>query len=690
MSVTLSGVVYDEELANADVAVYVGTNPTPVGTGLADENGNYTLTLTVSESVSNQACVIRAVRGNFSLETLPGTVNTVAAAAQGGIVTNAALSGLNVTNVSTALLAVIRAANSNSVPNSQALIDAAEASIRGNTVTQDQVLQLAAAIKLVIDYGVALPGGSTDTADLVADILAGTTTFVADNQGAISTIQPVIQNDPILAAQLIVPPIHSTDLAGQKFMLGEDTLISFDASGGTHSGWSLDALSAGSPNSTGTWSLNETTQVLTVNWTEAPWTSTPGATGSAVLNFSGGNPNVIPVSSLVVDGVSQGPQTLTRVLPVPTPFTPFRAFNTEASMMLAIDDCTGATTNNNLMGALAGSITFDCSVDSATGGMVLTPTGLLVNDGAGGVLSVTSPFTMPIGIFTLTGTDSNAVRYARWEQELSTTTATLTGNLITSYGKARVVSADTKIIPDSATLRIDAVTADTSIAIINSAGTQTDVYKWVSATATTNLSTQAIDNTAVIDPVSGYKPTVSTSGTGSVSYVFGLPGGTFALDGSGQVTATDSTGATVPVKSVSYSGIAPDNSTSAVVKTRVQYALQPITVADVSGKTFKATDLVSGNTVVTVKFDPVVAGATGGNGSNLENGNTWTWDTASGQLMVTTPWSDPDGSSGTDENVLRKGLIDMGTGSILVGGYAYVQGDPTAPFDVWAWVLTEQ
>jgi len=689
MTITLVGAVYDEELANAEVEVFVGTNPTPVGTGFADANGNYTLTLTVSEDVTNQACVVRATRGNFSLDTLPGTVNTVAAAAQGGIASANALPGLNITNVSTALLAVIRDDNGGDVPNSQDLIDAAEAVIEANLATQAQVLELAAAIRVIIDSGVALPAGSTDTTDLVVDILDGSnTSFVTDNQIAITDAETAIESDPILAAQLIVPPILTTDLEGQQYVVGEDTMIAFEA-GGQFSLYDLESLAASTTSATGTWSLDYPSQVVTVNLTD----TADSTTSVAQLNFNGGNPNVIPLSSLIIGGISQGPQTMIRVL---SPTIPFRGFNTAESTMLSLADCTGVTGTDNRTGSLAGSMEVDCSMDVTTGAMLITPTALLTNDGVGGVNRFTGPFpfTMPVAIFALAGSSADTQQYVSWEQEFDFATGALVpDSIITSYGKSRVVSVDKPIIPGSSSLRIDAVTGDTTIAMVNGAGDSVDIYKWTAATNGTALLTQAISN-VIADPVSGSNPITSVAVSGAESYVFALPGGTYALDTNGiQITATDTNAASVDIKSVSYGGIAPDEVTSAVVNTRVQYTLEPIELADVSGKSFSLSDLVSSNGG-TMVFEDAAPAATGGNGFFTETGATiadpFSWDTASGNLVLTIPWSDPDGSSGTDLLTIRKGLVDMGANSMLIAAVGVDQLNSTEVTDVWGAIVTEQ
>ena len=106
------------------------------------------------------------------LSSLVGDASaTAAVAATDGTISATALPSVNVTNVTTAE-AVLTAQALGKAPTSSADIAAAQGQF-----SSDQTIQMATAIKLVADAGVALPAGAANTLALVSNP-TGYTSFV--------------------------------------------------------------------------------------------------------------------------------------------------------------------------------------------------------------------------------------------------------------------------------------------------------------------------------------------------------------------------------------------------------------------------------------------------------------------------------------------------------------------------------
>ena len=120
--VSISGKVYDQEISGATVEILVGD--TVVGTTTSDSSGQYSFDLSVTEAQRAQRCVVRATRGNFSLQSLLGTVGAVTDSRdENDEVNGDNLPAANVTNVSTALAAIIQRENGGTLPSDQSTID---------------------------------------------------------------------------------------------------------------------------------------------------------------------------------------------------------------------------------------------------------------------------------------------------------------------------------------------------------------------------------------------------------------------------------------------------------------------------------------------------------------------------------------------------------------------------------------
>lgn len=173
-AVTLKGVVSDGPIANALVTAKVGTQSFST---TADAQGAYTLavqTATPGEAVQLSATGV----GAQAKVTLTATLGDLASLSKQADKTGVR-AGTAISHYSTALAALLTEANANQAPATAARV----AELNRN-VSPEQLLELATAIKLVVDKGVALPAGVADTAALVKAPGSSTTlqTFLADQQ----------------------------------------------------------------------------------------------------------------------------------------------------------------------------------------------------------------------------------------------------------------------------------------------------------------------------------------------------------------------------------------------------------------------------------------------------------------------------------------------------------------------------
>jgi hypothetical protein len=208
---TFKGTVHDDALPGAQVVITVGgTAQAPV---TADAEGNYVVDVVTSDPhafITLQATGAGA-QSNVVLSSLVGDADAAAAAAasETGVVEAAALPATNVTHVSTAA-AVLATQALGKAPASSADIAAAQGSF-----TAAQTIEVAAAIKLVADLGVALPEGVKDTLALVTDkdAYAGfVATQVSTNNETFQQAQSEVLADPAIAVRPPVPVEGAADI----------------------------------------------------------------------------------------------------------------------------------------------------------------------------------------------------------------------------------------------------------------------------------------------------------------------------------------------------------------------------------------------------------------------------------------------------------------------------------------------
>lgn len=205
-ALVLSGKVTDGPIANATVNVSVDGH---AFTTQADANGSYNLevigttggmvTMGAQGSAAQPAVNFLSVVGDFD--------RLQAEAGADGTLTRDENNQVQVTNVSTAQAYLLQLANGGApITTDMQLVTAREGLDNG------QLLQQAAAIKLVVDGGYALPAGVTDTLALISDPAAMSgfiATVNANDPAAFTAAIAEIAVDP----NLTVPTI-ANDLVG--------------------------------------------------------------------------------------------------------------------------------------------------------------------------------------------------------------------------------------------------------------------------------------------------------------------------------------------------------------------------------------------------------------------------------------------------------------------------------------------
>ncbi|MFG6440006.1 Ig-like domain-containing protein [Roseateles sp. LKC17W] len=247
-ALTLKGVVTDGPIANAAVTAKVGTQSF---TTTADAQGAYSLAVTTStpaDAVQLSANGVGAQSHVKLTATLGDLASLYKQADKAGV-----LAGAGVTHYSTALAALLADANAGQAPATVAKV--AEL---GRSVAPERLLELATAIKLVVDKGVPLPTGVADTSALVAN--PGTSTqlqaFITQQQTA-NAAQLAATRDEVLAAAGVPGASFAPTVATQRFFY----VTQLGAIGATQVVFQPDGtgrLTTQEADSTGKWSFDAT------------------------------------------------------------------------------------------------------------------------------------------------------------------------------------------------------------------------------------------------------------------------------------------------------------------------------------------------------------------------------------------------------------------------------------------------
>jgi hypothetical protein len=207
-ALTLHGVVTDGPIAGANVVATAGVQ---TGSAAAGVDGGYVVTVDV---VDPSVVVILAAtgspandQGSVELRSIVGSYSALAMGQAGPLdVTASEVQALNVTQVSTAIYGAVVAANGGTVPTADATLAQAEKS-----VSTDQILAVAASIKVAIDSAIQypLPPG-TSTLDLATDPAVNTAYVNQVTTAAGSSAPFDLAVAATLADPVVTPPFPPT------------------------------------------------------------------------------------------------------------------------------------------------------------------------------------------------------------------------------------------------------------------------------------------------------------------------------------------------------------------------------------------------------------------------------------------------------------------------------------------------
>ena len=165
-NVTITGIVTDEPIANAELEIVVGGESFNVQ---ANESGQYTAALTLDESLAKKLVRVKAKGldtlnpGVEFVSQLSSVEKLVAQAGDDKTLDSTDNFGVNITNVTTAEFALLT--RSGTEPASEVELDSALLN-----VDADEKIQLATLIKIVVDNPeYSLPEGVNSTLELVAN-----------------------------------------------------------------------------------------------------------------------------------------------------------------------------------------------------------------------------------------------------------------------------------------------------------------------------------------------------------------------------------------------------------------------------------------------------------------------------------------------------------------------------------------
>ncbi|HEY9031328.1 MAG TPA: hypothetical protein VIM93_08200 [Kangiella sp.] len=207
--VMLQGVATDEPIANAEVTAEVGGR---TYTTTADANGNYTLEIGADEDEDlSELLVIVTAEGNneqshVTLKSVVGSFGRILdQAGEDKILTTNENNGVDVTHISTAILAQLKYRNGDVLPSTLAQLDAATLKLDGTAI-----LGMATAIKFIVDYSsinqeAVLPEGVSDTWELVSNIENYRTFIGTDWSAETESVFGNIQDEIFSTQGLTVP-----------------------------------------------------------------------------------------------------------------------------------------------------------------------------------------------------------------------------------------------------------------------------------------------------------------------------------------------------------------------------------------------------------------------------------------------------------------------------------------------------
>lgn len=223
VSLTLEGKVTDNPIANAKVTAEVAGKQFHA---TADADGLYSLALEVDDSLLGELVKLSAVGPETDSKTrlvaLLGSVNRLLdMAGSDATLTREETILVNVTNVSTAVAALLKEANGGEAVTTAETFESLQ-----NQYDATRVLPLATAIKLVLDFAPAhellkLPEGVADTQALVEDkqqVLA----YLTKVKGMLLSVYEAAEAEIIDDPNLMRAPVQSSEVVGSYFFKYQD------------------------------------------------------------------------------------------------------------------------------------------------------------------------------------------------------------------------------------------------------------------------------------------------------------------------------------------------------------------------------------------------------------------------------------------------------------------------------------
>lgn len=211
---TMSGQVVDAPIANAAVVISVGSQ---IVTGTADATGHYSIPVEILTTDAGKPVSISATgvgtQAEARLASLLGSFSALqTAAGSDNLLDSSENFRVNITNLSTAESVLAREANGGNTPDSAESLATALRS-----VDQDQLLELATLVKLVVDFNVPLPNGVPDTLQLISSA-ATRTAFLDNARSAENNDTYLAARDQTLSDPALTPGVAAADLPYSLFL----------------------------------------------------------------------------------------------------------------------------------------------------------------------------------------------------------------------------------------------------------------------------------------------------------------------------------------------------------------------------------------------------------------------------------------------------------------------------------------
>lgn len=205
-TLVIRGQVIDQPIANATIVVTAGDQ---TYTTTATANGDYEIALPMDDDATGGFVTLTATgsgpQAAAELTSLLGTTDTLMAQAGDDLeLVRSENPNTNVTNLTTAEAVLVQQANDGVAPATDE-----ELALALTQVDPVQALNIAAAIKLVIDSGVPLPAGVTSTLELASDP-ATVNAFIVEQQTNNAEAFELALNDTISNPAIVAAPTAET------------------------------------------------------------------------------------------------------------------------------------------------------------------------------------------------------------------------------------------------------------------------------------------------------------------------------------------------------------------------------------------------------------------------------------------------------------------------------------------------